>query len=279
MSTEQIKVTINGKDFEVPKGARLIDVCRDKGFDIPSFCYYADLALQASCRMCLVRIEKMPKLQTCTIICTDGMIVTTQSEDRKSSARHDRVSARESSARLPWRSRRRMRTPGDDVRLGRPGRTIHRTEKLLRRKISLADGRERSAALHSLQTLHARLRRVDGRRRNRSGRPRRAHSDRHVSRLARLFAVRKLYRSLPDRNTSRRDLSSPNASVGIGADDLDLQLLFGRLPDVTRFARWRSDAMRGARSLRQRHQRRVPLRQRAASRIRSSTTKRVFARR
>src|SRR6185295_18359793 len=82
MSTELIKVTINGKDFQVPKGARLIDVCREKGFDIPSFCYYADLALQASCRMCLVRIEKMPKLQTsCTIICTDGMVVTTQSEE------------------------------------------------------------------------------------------------------------------------------------------------------------------------------------------------------
>ena len=82
MATELVKVTINGKLFEVPKGARLIDVCREKGFDIPSFCYYADLALQASCRMCLVRIEKMPKLQTsCTITCTDGMIVTTQSEE------------------------------------------------------------------------------------------------------------------------------------------------------------------------------------------------------
>ena len=82
MSTELIKVTINGKEFQVPKGARLIDVCRENSFDIPSFCYYADLALQASCRMCLVRIEKMPKLQTsCTIICTDGMVVTTQSEE------------------------------------------------------------------------------------------------------------------------------------------------------------------------------------------------------
>ena len=82
MSTELIKVTINGADFQVGKGARLIDVCREKGFDIPSFCYYADLALQASCRMCLVRIEKMPKLQTsCTITCTDGMVVTTQSEE------------------------------------------------------------------------------------------------------------------------------------------------------------------------------------------------------
>ncbi|CAN5732748.1 NADH-quinone oxidoreductase subunit NuoG [soil metagenome] len=82
MSTELIKVTINEQEFEVEKGARLIDVCREKGFGIPAFCYYKDLALQASCRMCLVRIEKMPKLQTsCTITCTDGMIITTQSDE------------------------------------------------------------------------------------------------------------------------------------------------------------------------------------------------------
>jgi len=82
MPTEQIKVTINEQEFAVDKGARLIDVCREQAFNIPSFCYYSDLALQASCRMCLVRIEKMPKLQTsCTITCTDGMIVTTQSEE------------------------------------------------------------------------------------------------------------------------------------------------------------------------------------------------------
>jgi len=82
MPAEQVKVTINGQEFGVEKGARLIDVCREKGFAIPSFCYYADLALQASCRMCLVRIEKMPKLQTsCTITCADGMVVTTESEE------------------------------------------------------------------------------------------------------------------------------------------------------------------------------------------------------
>jgi NADH-quinone oxidoreductase subunit G len=82
MSAELIKVTVNGQELQVEKGARLIDVCRENGFSIPSFCYYADLALQASCRMCLVRIEKMPKLQTsCTITCTDGMAVTTQSEE------------------------------------------------------------------------------------------------------------------------------------------------------------------------------------------------------
>src|SRR5688500_12304028 len=88
MSTDLVKVTINGKDFEVAKGARLIVVCREKGFDIPSFCYYADLALLASCRMCLVRLEKMPQLQTSsTIPCPDGMIVTTQSEEIETAQR------------------------------------------------------------------------------------------------------------------------------------------------------------------------------------------------
>lgn len=82
MATELINVTINGQEIEVEKGAPLIEICRENGYGIPSFCYYQDLALQASCRMCLVRIEKMPKLQTsCTIKCTDGMVVTTQSEE------------------------------------------------------------------------------------------------------------------------------------------------------------------------------------------------------
>ncbi len=82
MSTESIKVTINGKEIEAEKGAVLIDVCRDNAENIPSFCYYKDLEPQASCRMCLVRIDKMPKLQTsCTIKCSDGMVVTTQSPE------------------------------------------------------------------------------------------------------------------------------------------------------------------------------------------------------
>lgn len=82
MSTELIKVTINGTEYEVEKGSRLIEVCNKNGYGIPSFCYYSDLEVQASCRMCLVRIDKMPKLQTsCTINCTDGMVVTTNTEE------------------------------------------------------------------------------------------------------------------------------------------------------------------------------------------------------
>ena len=91
---EQVKLTINGQEFEVDKGARLIDVCREMGFGIPSFCYYKDLALQASCRMCLVRIDKMPKLQTsCTITVTDGMVVTTNSEEVEKAQRGYRLTA------------------------------------------------------------------------------------------------------------------------------------------------------------------------------------------
>ena len=161
MATEVIKVTINGKEFEVPKGARLIDVCRDKAFDIPSFCYYADLALQASCRMCLVRIEKMPKLQTsCTIICTDGMVVTTQSDEIEKAQRsmlefllanHPLdcpVCDRGGECEL-----QEMTFDWGDLEERFTEKKNYHPEK-----ISLADGRQRSAALHSLQTLHARLR-------------------------------------------------------------------------------------------------------------------------
>lgn len=82
MPKELVKVTVNGNVFEVEKGRPLIDVCRENGYAIPSFCYYSDLALQGSCRMCMVRVEKMPKLQTsCTLTCTDGMVVTTESEE------------------------------------------------------------------------------------------------------------------------------------------------------------------------------------------------------
>ncbi|MDH3529950.1 MAG: molybdopterin-dependent oxidoreductase, partial [Acidobacteriota bacterium] len=77
-----VKITINGNDFEIEEGTPLIDACNKNDFGIPSFCYYADLELQASCRMCLVRIDKMPKLQaSCSIPVRDGMVVTTQSEE------------------------------------------------------------------------------------------------------------------------------------------------------------------------------------------------------
>ncbi len=77
-----VKITINDQEFEVEEGSALIDACNKNGFGVPSFCYYKDLELQASCRMCLVRIDKMPKLQaSCSIPVKEGMVVTTESEE------------------------------------------------------------------------------------------------------------------------------------------------------------------------------------------------------
>jgi NADH-quinone oxidoreductase subunit G len=77
-----VTITVDGKKITAPAGTLLIEACKAVGIEVPSFCYYPGLALQAACRMCLVRIEKMPKLQTaCTVPVTDGMVVTTESDE------------------------------------------------------------------------------------------------------------------------------------------------------------------------------------------------------
>src|SRR5579884_789174 len=79
-----VTFTVDGKKLTAPAGTLLIDACKAAGIEIPAFCYYPGLSLQAACRMCLVRIEKMPKLQTaCTVPVTDGMVVTTESDEVK----------------------------------------------------------------------------------------------------------------------------------------------------------------------------------------------------
>ena len=81
--TEQKLITlkINGADTQVPAGTLVIEATRRIGTEVPSFCYYPGLSLQAACRMCLVEVEKMPKLQTaCTLTATEGMVVKTDSQ-------------------------------------------------------------------------------------------------------------------------------------------------------------------------------------------------------
>jgi NADH-quinone oxidoreductase subunit G len=73
-----ISLKINDRDLQVPAGTLLIEATRRMGTEVPSFCYYPGLSLQAACRMCLVEIEKTPKLQTaCTVVATEGMVVRT----------------------------------------------------------------------------------------------------------------------------------------------------------------------------------------------------------
>jgi len=78
---ELVNLTINGQAVQAEKGALLIEVARQNGIEIPAFCYYEGLTLQAACRMCLVEVEKTPKLQVgCTLPVADGMVVHTESE-------------------------------------------------------------------------------------------------------------------------------------------------------------------------------------------------------
>ena len=82
---ELVNLTINGQAIQAEKGALLIEVARQNGIEIPAFCYYQGLTLQAACRMCLVEVEKTPKLQVgCTLPVADGMVVHTESDTVRS---------------------------------------------------------------------------------------------------------------------------------------------------------------------------------------------------
>jgi NADH-quinone oxidoreductase subunit G len=68
----------------VPRGTTVYEAARSAGIDIPIFCYHDRMPPLGACRMCMVRVEKMPKLQTsCTLVATDGMVVDTQGPEVK----------------------------------------------------------------------------------------------------------------------------------------------------------------------------------------------------
>jgi NADH-quinone oxidoreductase subunit G len=81
---QSVTLTVDGKKVTAPAGTLLIEACKTVGIEVPSFCYYPNLSLQGACRMCLVKIEKMPKLQTaCTTVISEGMVVTSDSDEIK----------------------------------------------------------------------------------------------------------------------------------------------------------------------------------------------------
>jgi NADH-quinone oxidoreductase subunit G len=74
------KLTIDGREIEVPDGTRLFDACRlaRDGRDLPHFCYHPDLSVAGVCRLCQVEIEGLPKLTiACNTTVRDGMVVHT----------------------------------------------------------------------------------------------------------------------------------------------------------------------------------------------------------
>ncbi len=74
-------LTVDGKEIEFKQGQTVIEAARDTGIEIPHFCWHPSLSVSGNCRICLVEIERMPKLAiSCSTYASDGMVVHTQSE-------------------------------------------------------------------------------------------------------------------------------------------------------------------------------------------------------
>ena len=74
-----VTLTIDGRQLSVPKGTSVLRAAIEAGIQVPYYCYHPGLGIDASCRVCLVKIEKMAKLQTsCSTPVAEGMVVLTQ---------------------------------------------------------------------------------------------------------------------------------------------------------------------------------------------------------
>lgn len=81
VSTDMVNLTIDGNAVSVPKGTTVYQAAQKLGLDIPIFCYQDRMPPFGACRVCLVEVEKMPRLQTsCTLVATEGMVIKTQSQ-------------------------------------------------------------------------------------------------------------------------------------------------------------------------------------------------------
>ena len=81
MSDNEVTLTIDGKSVTVPKGTKVVDAAKQVDVDIPVFCYHEKIGALGCCRMCLVEVEKMPKLMTaCTMDVMPDMVVRTTTE-------------------------------------------------------------------------------------------------------------------------------------------------------------------------------------------------------
>ncbi|MFC1613683.1 molybdopterin-dependent oxidoreductase [Gemmatimonadota bacterium] len=76
-----VKTVIDGTEYEFPEGLTILEAARSVGVEIPHYCYHQGLSIAGACRMCLVEIEKIPKLQiSCYMTVGDGMVIHTRNE-------------------------------------------------------------------------------------------------------------------------------------------------------------------------------------------------------
>ena len=79
---ETVTLTIDERQVTTEKGKTVLQAAIESGIGIPYYCYHPGLGIDGSCRVCIVKIEKMPKLQTsCSTPAAEGMIVSTQTPD------------------------------------------------------------------------------------------------------------------------------------------------------------------------------------------------------
>ena len=84
MADDQVNVTIDGMPLSVPKGTMIIEAAKQAGVLVPHYCYHPSLPSPAVCRMCLVEVEKAPKLMpACVTAVAEGQVVHVNSANAK----------------------------------------------------------------------------------------------------------------------------------------------------------------------------------------------------
>jgi NADH-quinone oxidoreductase subunit G len=79
---DTVTLTIDGRSLTVEKGKTVLQAALEHGIKVPYYCYHPGISIDGSCRVCIVKIEKMPKLQTsCSTPAADGMVVSTATPD------------------------------------------------------------------------------------------------------------------------------------------------------------------------------------------------------
>src|SRR3954465_1175368 len=79
---ETVTLTIDGRQIVVEKGKTVLQAAIESGIPVPYYCYHPGIGVDGSCRVCIVKIEKMPKLQiACSTVCTEGQVVHTRTPD------------------------------------------------------------------------------------------------------------------------------------------------------------------------------------------------------
>ncbi len=79
---DTVTLTIDGRQVTADKGKTVLQAAIESGVKIPYYCYHPGLGIDGSCRVCIVKIEKMPKLQTsCSTPVAEGMVVATSTPE------------------------------------------------------------------------------------------------------------------------------------------------------------------------------------------------------